>query len=962
MSKNFLNIKRYNNTNNIPKNCNETFKNKFNVVCEKKKNQRNISNNNSNSSGNIRTIIVYKNNEKIVFKTDSLQKFQKFVFCFNCLFYVVKGVKHYLLENKSIELFFLNNDFHTLYDTDYKNEFTEEQFKISHNFPKRKDCKIISDFCFFPDYVFSTNDHKYFYTAKWSPNRVLKFYRFTKKNYVMREEFNNCSNPKILKIYGPKGTGKSTLVYAFFATMSSIEINLDKIDNKILNQNEIKLKEFVLISKENVVIKKIKNSQNVLQEVDALDIENLNDSNDSKENIITTNNNNINIIENEESENIITTNNNVESEDNKKDENDLLENLYYLKEFKSGKNNEDYYFLSSLYIDLDKERTPELSKINKNYFEVELMQLFKTYKFYQYLLIYLYGDKKDNIFDRLKQIIKFMLEAKNNRNYFIILDHISEKEQKEIIELETYSYKDPFCYLIELPLIITREEKINFLKDIYLKETDELESYDRKDYISYIKRNSNYGIIYSTNFYKPEINDDDEDDKIFKKNFGENIYLYCLWKYNNEKIAINNFITQILEDLIQIFKEYYNNDENELALNIRTLLDIVENKKDVDNINFLSRLPLEYFVIINNNNKYRLEYSFPLVSQILKNLNISDGLQILKTRNFITYFDNYVKGGIIEKVFVETIEKNYNKILNRNLEIINIEKMLDNQIRDYFNYEEVKYILGKNNKFMEIYRNKNNLKNKNIIFKQVQNAKHYDLGIKLFNKGNNYFFCQISYHKSHDDLINFLNFMYIDLNYMINKLIYFCDEEKESIIGIYIIFILMDLSSYKLENITNIESEIIHENKNNNSALISKLNNYKIDYLMLDSNGNLTQEGKIIESIPFKFNLVNQFNLKIKELRIKKINTEKKYTEIFKKILKKKKLVLLFYSPFHKKKKGNIMINIFEDSNLNYYEIEGLSEKQFYNINGDELNENYVYKIEKKNYKKRKMNILIKIN
>ena len=127
--------------------------------------------------------------------------------------------------------------------------------------------------------------------------------------------------------------------------------------------------------------------------------------------------------------------------------------------------------------------------------------------------------------------------------------------------------------------------------------------------------------------------------------------------------------------------------------------------------------------------------------------------------------------------------------------------------------------------------------------------------------------------------------MYIDLNYMINKLIYFCDEEKESIIGIYIIFILMDLSSYKLENITNIESEIIRVNKNNNSALISKLNNYKIDYLMLDSNGNLTQEGKIIESIPFKFNLISQFNLKIKELRIKKINTEKKYTEIFKKIL-----------------------------------------------------------------------------
>ena len=156
------------------------------------------------------------------------------------------------------------------------------------------------------------------------------------------------------------------------------------------------------------------------------------------------------------------------------------------------------------------------------------MLLFKTFKFYQYLLIYLNGEKKSNIFDRLKQIIQFMLEVKNNRNYFIIIDHISEKEQNEINDLEQYSKKDPFCYIIELPLIITKTEKLNFLKDLYLSENDELESYDSTDKISYIKRNTNYGIIYTTNYYTPVFIDNDNDDKVYEENL-EKIFIFIVF-------------------------------------------------------------------------------------------------------------------------------------------------------------------------------------------------------------------------------------------------------------------------------------------------------------------------------------------------------------------------------------------------------------------------------------------------
>ena len=960
MSKSFLNIKRHNNST-IDTNENDSFFSSLKMINTKlenrsKKDQSHNNSNSSNSSKNFRKITVFKKKERITIKTDSLSEFQSFVYCFNCLFYIQKNKKYYLFENKSIEIFFSNSDFHILYDAEMPKEFDEKTFNAIHNIPKRKECEKISDFCFFPKYFFSLPDHKYYYTSLWSPERILKFYRLSNKNYIyMRKEFDKCSNPKILKLYGPKGTGKSTFVYAFFEIISTIKFNFDKIDKNILNKKELKIKELKLNEQNNIKIKKYVKPIENLYEVNN-DINISGDSNDlnlSNENKINEKNISINIIEEE----------NDKLESTKKDniKNELLENIYYTKEFNSYFNNEDSYFLSSIYVDLDKERDPKLSENNKKYFELELMLLFKTFKFYQYLLIYLNGEKKPNIFDRLKQIIQFMLEVKNNRNYFIIIDHISEKEQNEINDLEQYSKKDPFCYIIELPLIITKTEKLNLLKDLYLSENDELESYDSKDKISYIKRNSDYGIIYTTNYYTPEFIDNDNDDKVYEENFGKNIYFYCLWKYDENKIKIDDYIKKISEEITKLFKENYNNDENELIFNIRTIIDLIEQKKEITNIYFLSNLPLEYFILTNNDNKYKIEYSFPLIDNIIKNLNISSSLQLLKSRNFISYFDNFVKGGIIEKVFAEKIEQNYKKILNNDLKIINIEKLLDNQIRDYFTYKEVEIILKENKRFMEIYNNKDNITNKNIIFNQIQNAKHYDLAIKLYNKGNNYIFAQVSYHKPNEELSELLYWLWIDINYMINKITYLCGEEKENINGIYVFFILMDLNSYKIINKTEIEDEIINKNIKYNSNVIKKLKQYNIDCILLDSEGNLKQNNEIIEEIPLKFNLVEQFQIKINDLKIKKKDLEKKIKEDIKKIFNDKKLLLVNYIPFHQKKEGFIMVNIFDESKLNYYEIEGLKEKEFYDMNGNAINNDTVFAIEKKNSKKWKMNVLIKL-
>ena len=69
---------------------------------------------------------------------------------------------------------------------------------------------------------------------------------------------------------------------------------------------------------------------------------------------------------------------------------------------------------------------------------------------------------------------------------------------------------------------------------------------------------------------------------------------------------INEFIEQIIDELCSIFKENYNNDEIKLSFNIKTILDVIEKKKEIIDKDFLAHLPLDYFVIINKNNKYIL--------------------------------------------------------------------------------------------------------------------------------------------------------------------------------------------------------------------------------------------------------------------------------------------------------------------------------------------------------------------
>ena len=940
-----------------------TFKSNFcisNIIFKKKeKKARKRNGNDSNSSGNLRIISALKGEKAIILSTENISEFYDFIDCFNCLYYIKNQKRHYLIHPEIIEQFYRRTDYQILYDLDFCTQNNEEMFKWIHISAKRKEIETITEFCPFPKWYFKTNDHKYFHTPLSSPNSILKFNRLNDKNFGkrMNPKFSKCSNSRITKFYGPLGTGKSTLVYLFFRAITFVPGLIDSDGSYGNGENTNNMSFEDLISSKKLKIK-IKENQSIFNDNIEVDVglKSLNLDEDSFKD-----ENTIDLEEIEENE---------IPEKKASIENTIIEHIIsplYEKEYENNDSTEEEFnFLSSFYINLDRERTTKDSKENQIYFEFELMQLFRTYKFYQYIISYINSNKKINIFDRIKQIADFMKIIKNERNYFIIIDHISENDHKDIIDLENYLLKDPYCYIIELPRIKTFQEKNNFLKDYYLNEEERLECYDDKDEITFIKRGKKYGIIYSTDFYKPIFNGNkDKDELIFQENFGKNIFYYCLWKYGDKekKHEIKKFIDQQIDVLCEYFKANYNNDEDTLSFNIKTILNIIEEKKEIKNKDFIAHLPLDYFVLIYKDNKCFLNYSFPLIDKVIKKLNVSSSIELIKSRNFINYFDNFLKGGIMEKVFAEKMEKNYLEILNNNLISINIDRIVDNNIRDYYTYEEENNFLNKNKIFNKIKQENKNITFKNILFNQAQNSRHYDLGIKLFNQGNIYGFFQVTFHKSWEDIMELINNLWIDLNYGINKIENLCDEKGEIINGIYVFFVLMDLKSYNILNMTEKEKKIIDENSKYNKKIINKLIQYNIDYVFLDSKGNITKDGKIIKEISFKLNLIGEFSQEIKNLSSQKSKIEKEYKLYFKQLYKKD-IKILYFNPIIQRKLNDnrILVNLFKDKNYNYYEINQKGEIHYYDKNGNEINKHVADEIEKNNKKNWKMNVYLKID
>ena len=206
----------------------------------------------------------------------------------------------------------------------------------------------------------------------------------------MNPKFSKCSNSRITKFYGPLGTGKTTLVYVFFKTISFVKniINSDDATDYEIKKEKINLKDLNLSEKAKIKIKKYQNY--IQNDIEVKDNLNLSYSSFEESSINSNKHNHlINLDEIEERE--IYYRRKESKKRNKRKEN--KENLeikqiissYYDKEFEDNDSTEEEYnFLSSFYVNLEKEKREDLSRANQKYFEYELISLFKTYKFYQY--------------------------------------------------------------------------------------------------------------------------------------------------------------------------------------------------------------------------------------------------------------------------------------------------------------------------------------------------------------------------------------------------------------------------------------------------------------------------------------------------------------------------------------------------------------------------------------------------
>jgi ABC-type lipopolysaccharide export system ATPase subunit len=196
----------------------------------------------------------------------------------------------------------------------------------------------------------------------------------------MNRKFSKCSNSRITKFYGPLGTGKTTLVYVFFKTISFAQNLLDSDDatGNEIKKDKINLKDVNLSKRAKIKIKKYQNNvQNYIEVND-----NLNLSNSSfEESSIDSNKQNhlINLDEIEEKEICYKRKESKEGKKRKESKENIeikqIISPYYDKEFEGyDSTEEEYNFLSSFYVNLEKERTEDLSRSNQKYVEYELIK------------------------------------------------------------------------------------------------------------------------------------------------------------------------------------------------------------------------------------------------------------------------------------------------------------------------------------------------------------------------------------------------------------------------------------------------------------------------------------------------------------------------------------------------------------------------------------------------------------
>ena len=775
-----------------------------------------------------RIIAVYTQKKRIIFKVELITDLFYILKNLSLPYFYSKSKKVFFNYDKNISFFWDNKDNKIIYESKKKLFITKDVFYGFHKNQKPENIKKYYDFCS-PEYYFYEEDDK-------AEEKGEDFINTLNEQTIVELKHTRYFNEKkIIRFFGPKKNGKSTLVYYYFSMRRYIPFKQQKSIDDMIKE----------------IITNQSNIDNLNENEEYLgDIENIfNDKNyylseeyskDLKREDKLEANSDIPLLDNDSEKKIKIFSFSIaeiDSETNKKYLTRENNKIIFEKEF-SLTRNDSIGFFRSCYLNNDflksKENSSDL-KFKTLYYEFQ--GLFKSYNVYKLFINKFEDFKKD-----LKNIIgigHFILDFMRNYNknfvrYFIIFDSISDDLINDLEIFEKEARKDENCFIIEL----FKNEK---LENLFYDNV--IESKIEDDILSlYCQNYSNLSLVKDLN----------ENEKSFLiNNFGQNLYYYQKFKkWKSEgNLNLNNFIlinnNEVKNELLKAFA---NEDEGRAFYRF---ISLIMDKNEMINEKIIKRLNLDYFYIEKGKDSLKL-MTMPFIKQILNEFKNTPINSLLYT-DFFKNCDEFIKGGILEDIAKEQIKAIFkSKAKNPNdYQEINILRLLDNEIYTFYEEDNVKNILNKKKKYQkikELYEKKNlKLENKITILNEYQNAKHYDLAVLFYGQ---LFLFQSTINKKNDLIKELINFLLIDINYITIK-IRNLTEEKNIVNKIYCYFIIANMESI-YENTSNIleYKKMIFENNKNNLRMEKLINNSKFNLLYLG------KEGKIYNR---KMDLVSEF-------------------------------------------------------------------------------------------------------
>ena len=176
-----------------------------------------------------RTIVIYMESKRVIFKINSIKSFAFILEKLSMPYFYLKGEKQFFDFDQNIKFFWSKINNKIIYEGEPNLFIDKENFFGFHKNLIPKNMKIYTDFCL-PNYSFSEEEGEIFYnTLNEDAINKLKDTRY-------------FEDKKIVRFFGTKKNGKSTLVYYYFAMRRYIPLSemksIDKIKDEKNTGNE----------------------------------------------------------------------------------------------------------------------------------------------------------------------------------------------------------------------------------------------------------------------------------------------------------------------------------------------------------------------------------------------------------------------------------------------------------------------------------------------------------------------------------------------------------------------------------------------------------------------------------------------------------------------------------------------------------------------------------------------------